>query len=60
LDLLFGVQVPYVSKLIITGGEVGGSWRKLAVPDPVVVLLQGVLESAIDGGPDLNEFIVAT
>jgi hypothetical protein len=38
LDGLLGREVPNVNQLIVAGDQVRGGWRKLAVPDPIVVL----------------------
>lgn len=57
--MLLGGHIPDVDKFIIAGGQVHGSWRELAMANPVVMFLQGILQPSINGRPDFDEFVIS-
>ena len=59
LNRFLGVEIPDVDEFVIAGDDVGGCGRKLAVSNPVVMLFEGYLQSAVDGRPYFNELVVA-
>ena len=43
-----------MDQLIVTRDDVGGSWRELTVSDPIIVLLERKMESAVHSGPHFD------
>ena len=60
LDGLFGVQIPDMHELIVAGNDIGGSWRELAIPHPILMTFEGKLQPSIDRRPHLHQLIVST
>lgn len=59
LNRFLCIEVPDVDDLVVAGHHIRCCGRKLAVTNPVVMLLQCVLQTPIDCGPNLDQFIVA-
>lgn len=59
LNRLLCVEIPYVDNFVVARDDVRGSWGELAVTNPIVVLLEGVLQATVHSRPNLDKLIVS-
>lgn len=58
LDRLLRVEVPDVDHLVVAGHHISCRGTKLAVPHPVAVLLQRILQPPVHRRPNLHQLVV--
>ncbi len=58
LNRFFCVQIPNDNLFIIARHNVCGSWRKLAIPDPIFMFFQCVLKSSINCRPNFDKLVI--